>query len=410
MKKKRLLRQGLLIIAFLFLISPYVMAQIIVPPGFSAKVFASNLSDPFDLIFGPGGAFGSYLYVSHCHSGKISRIDSNGHVTTFVSGLSEPSGMAFGSGSGFSTELFIGQAGVVSKIDSNGNVTDFATGFKEACDIAFGPGNEWGTDLFVADPIEGKIYEVDSIGNVNMFISGLSGPEGLVFDSKGTFGNNLYVGEVNINTISKVDSNGNKAHFASGFGGDPQVLVFGPGGIFGNDLYISNDSKGNILKVDSNGNFTVFASGFGRSAGIAFDSSGNLFIADEEKGEIIKISPIADSGYLVTTDLWIKAVINTEEKGLVEAVWQKGGEDTTSRGDRVIWGHFYASPSDVTWGSSNNPDLFVKIWFDVSGRIDVNYFHVSVPDIEVYSDYPYDSTADEHGTTTMSQRYIRHEY
>ena len=123
-------------------------------------------------------------------------------------------------------------------------------------------------------------------------------------------------------------------------------------------------------------------------------------------------SPFAQpvEGYLVTSDLWIKAVINTVEKGPIEAIWEKGGEDTTSRGDRVIWGHFYANPSDVTWGSEKNPDLFVKIWFDVSGRIDVNYFHVSVPDIEVYSDYPYDSTADGHGTTTMSQRYIRHEY
>jgi hypothetical protein len=112
--------------------------------------------------------------------------------------------------------------------------------------------------------------------------------------------------------------------------------------------------------------------------------------------------------YPVTNDLWIRAVINTVEKGPVDAVWQKGGEDTTSRGDRVIWGHFYASPSDVTWGSLNNPDLFVKIWFDASGRIDVNYFHVSVPDIEVYTDYPYNGTANEQGTTTMSRRYIRH--
>jgi hypothetical protein len=115
-------------------------------------------------------------------------------------------------------------------------------------------------------------------------------------------------------------------------------------------------------------------------------------------------------GYLVTSDLWIKAVINTVEKGQIEAVWQKGGEDTTSRGDRVIWGHFYASPSDVTWGSQDNPDLYVKIWFDVSGRVDVNFFHVSVPDIVVYSDYPYDGTPDEQGTTTMSRRYIRQFY
>jgi hypothetical protein len=117
-----------------------------------------------------------------------------------------------------------------------------------------------------------------------------------------------------------------------------------------------------------------------------------------------------ETGNMVTSNLWIKAVINSEEKGPIEAVWQKGGEDTTSRGDRVIWGHFYANPSDVTWGSENNPDLFVKIWFDVSGRVDVNYFHVSVPDIVVYSDYPYDGIPDEQGTTTMSRRYIRQYY
>ena len=117
-----------------------------------------------------------------------------------------------------------------------------------------------------------------------------------------------------------------------------------------------------------------------------------------------------NGGNLVTSELWIKAVINTLEKGPIQAVWKKGGEDTTSQGDRVIWGYFYANPSDVTWGSENNPDLFVKIWFDVSGRVDVNYFHVSVPDVEVYSNYPYDGTTDEQGTTTTSRRYIRQYY
>ena len=32
------------------------------------------------------------------------------------------------------------------------------------------------------------------------------------------------------------------------------------------------------------------------------------------------------------------------------------------------------------------------IWFDVSGRIDVNFFHVSVPDIKVYSGYPWNGS------------------
>jgi len=116
------------------------------------------------------------------------------------------------------------------------------------------------------------------------------------------------------------------------------------------------------------------------------------------------------NGYKVTSELWIRAVIDTREKGPVEAVWEKGGEDSTAAGDQVIWGYFYASPDDVSWGSLQNPDLFVKIWFDRGGRVDVNFFHVSVPGIDVYSDYPYDGTPDEHATATMSRRYIRQYY
>jgi hypothetical protein len=116
------------------------------------------------------------------------------------------------------------------------------------------------------------------------------------------------------------------------------------------------------------------------------------------------------SGYSTINDLRIGAMINTVEKGSIEAVWRLGSQYTTARGDQVVWGHFYANPSDVTWGSQDNPDLFVKIWFDVSGRVDVNFFHVSVPDIEVHSDLPTDATYDQKGTTVMHDRYIRHEY
>ena len=111
-------------------------------------------------------------------------------------------------------------------------------------------------------------------------------------------------------------------------------------------------------------------------------------------------------GYDVTDDLWIKAVINTEEKGPIDAIWAKGGEKITASGHKVIWGYFYASPDNVNWGSANNPDLYVKIWFDNSGRIDVNFFHVSVPDIEVYSTYT-DSPL-KHNTATVDDRYFRH--
>jgi len=114
-------------------------------------------------------------------------------------------------------------------------------------------------------------------------------------------------------------------------------------------------------------------------------------------------------GYIAVDRLWIKAVINTDE-GPLEAVFHKGGENLTERGDTVVWGYFYADPADVSWGHEDNPDLYVKIWYDVTGRIDVNFFHVSMPSIEVYTDYPYDGTYDKSGTATTDDRYIRHEY
>jgi hypothetical protein len=114
------------------------------------------------------------------------------------------------------------------------------------------------------------------------------------------------------------------------------------------------------------------------------------------------------NGSLITSDLWIDAEIQTVEKGSIHAKWKQGGDSVTQRGDRVIWGYFYANPTDVSWGSANNPDLYVKIWFDAGGRIDVNFFHVSVPDIKVYSTK---NNGDKlTGISTMDNRYVRHSY
>ena len=87
-----------------------------------------------------------------------------------------------------------------------------------------------------------------------------------------------------------------------------------------------------------------------------------------------------------------------------------GGSGTTNRGDEVAWGFFYANPSSVTWGSDNNPDLYVKVWYDAPAkRIDVNFFHVSAPDIKAYSGFA-NTNYDNGATTTQNTRYTRHEY
>ena len=170
----------------------------------------------------------------------------------------------------------------------------------------------------------------------------------------------------------------------------------------------------------------------GMDSGAYTDQNGMVWVCNATDNEVVIVNSADDSidekistelspqsivfcesvslGYHVTPELWIRAVIRTEEKGDIEGVWKQGGSDTTAAGDQVIYGHFYASPAEVTWGSGQNPDLFVKIWFDHSGRVDVNFFHVSVPEIEVYSSFPDAGNPMEEGVATMGTRYIRHWY
>jgi hypothetical protein len=109
-------------------------------------------------------------------------------------------------------------------------------------------------------------------------------------------------------------------------------------------------------------------------------------------------------------NLQIGSAIQSVEKGSIDSVWRLGGQGTTSRGDQVMWGFFYANPNDVTWGQAENPDLYVKVWYDaVAKRIDVNFFHVSVPDIKAYSGFA-SASYEKGSTTTIGERYTRHEY
>jgi hypothetical protein len=124
-------------------------------------------------------------------------------------------------------------------------------------------------------------------------------------------------------------------------------------------------------------------------------------------GYVAKANP---TGSVLINNLRIGAVINTSDKGPIEGVWRLGGQDTTARGDKVVWGYFYADPAIMSWGSQNNPDLFAKIWFDVGGAVFVDFFHVSVPDIEVYSDLPSSGGYDKNGTTILADRFVEHRY
>ncbi len=126
-----------------------------------------------------------------------------------------------------------------------------------------------------------------------------------------------------------------------------------------------------------------------------------------EKIIVAKKPPV--TGNMVTEVLWLKAVIQDEASGPVEAAWKKGGEAVIATDTFMIWGYFHANPNDVSWGDEENPDVFVKIQIDREGTF-VDFFHVSVPDINVFSDCPYDDAVDKRDTTTMTRRHVRQSY
>lgn len=114
-------------------------------------------------------------------------------------------------------------------------------------------------------------------------------------------------------------------------------------------------------------------------------------------------------GTMAAEDLWIRAVIHTQERGPLDAKWRKGGGFSDS--DRLMtWGYFYTNPDDVYWGNENNPDIFVRIRTDLGQRAWAEFFHVSVPDAEVFSDYPYNGASDLQTPVTMSCRYALHSF
>ncbi|OQW91873.1 MAG: hypothetical protein BWK78_03340 [Thiotrichaceae bacterium IS1] len=361
------------------------------------------------------------LYIADADNHRVRKIDSQGTIST-VAGNGTP-GNAGDSGVATSAQLnlpdgiaidkagnlYISEAGnhVIRKVDANTQSISRVAG-------------TLGVAGFSGDG--GRALEAT-----------LSNPKRITVTDNGV----IYIVDKGNHRIRKVETNGIITTVAgngvAGFGGDGGSAV---GAQLNSPSDIALDDTGSLYIVDTNnhrirkinnatniittlaGSIAGFSGDRGPAIaaqlntpdGIAASGLGNLVIADSLNNRVRMIAGVAKGeGTLVTDNLWISATIRTEDRGPIKAVWQLGGDAKTSRGDRVLWGYFYASPSDVSWGNQNNPDAFVKIWYDVSGRVDVNFFHVSVPDIEVYSSMNEVNTP-QFSIASMSKRYARHTY
>src|SRR2546430_4724005 len=132
-----------------------------------------------------------------------------------------------------------------------------------------------------------KFSSTDDIIFTENTFAGISNPETMVFDPSGS----LFVGNGKANSIKKITPSGFKTTFATDLDVDGMAVD-----AFGN-LFVSRKSKnfnasdGVILKFTPDGRSSVFVSNISHPKGLAFDSSGNLYLAYPDHDSILKFTP-----------------------------------------------------------------------------------------------------------------------
>lgn len=299
---------------------------------------AAQFSNPQGMTIDASGN----LYICDFNNYRIRKITPTGVVTTIAGNGNNisldgtgtaaqvtPNGITIdNAGNIYFTESFfnnkirkITPAGVVTTIagstEGNADGTGTSAQFYNPRDIVLDKSG----NLYVADSGNHKIRKITPAGVVTTIAGSTNGyadgtgsaaqfsfPFGITIDNAG----NLYVADTNNHKIRKITPSGvvttiagNTQGFTDGTGtaaqfNNPTNLKFDR---FGN-LFISDSNNNRIRKMNSNGNITTitgssqgFVSGaiglaqFYAPRGLAFDTTGNLFVVDSENHNIRKITP-----------------------------------------------------------------------------------------------------------------------
>jgi len=172
----------------------------------------------------------------------------------------------------------------IFKIDTNYSVKPMVQEMMNATSIAF---DRQGM-MYVSSRYDGAVYRVAKNGNMTTYAESMGVATGIAFDRE----ENLYVGDRS-GTIFKINRQQQVFVFATL---EPSVsayhLAFGPLG----DLFVTGPTTSSfdrVYKIDPHGTVSTFYKGLGRPQGMAFDVSGNLYVAASLKGKrgIVKITP-----------------------------------------------------------------------------------------------------------------------
>ncbi|HET6670655.1 MAG TPA: hypothetical protein VFH15_10535 [Pyrinomonadaceae bacterium] len=178
------------------------------------------------------------------------------------------------------------------RIDATGELSEYSGDIPNPTAIGFDDRGQ----MFVSSRFDGTIYRISAFREAHPFARNLGIATGLAFASDGT----MHVGD-RTGTIYQVNSIGEEKPWAQL---EPSVsayhLAFGPD----RALYVSGptvSSFDSIYRIDRSGEVDTFYKGLGRPQGLAFDDSGNLYVAASLKGRrgIVRIASDGKQAELV---------------------------------------------------------------------------------------------------------------
>ncbi|HUO26549.1 MAG TPA: IPT/TIG domain-containing protein [Candidatus Aquilonibacter sp.] len=172
----------------------------------------------------------------------------------------------------------------IFKIDTNYAVKPFVAEMMNATGIAFDRQGQ----MYVSSRYDGAVYRVAPNGTMTTYAEGMGVATGIAFDRE----ENLYVGDRS-GTIFKIGRDQQVFVFATL---EPSVSAYHLAFSLQGDLFVAGPTTSSfdcIYRIDPQGSVHTFYRGLGRPQGLAFDASGNLYVAASLGGKrgVLRITP-----------------------------------------------------------------------------------------------------------------------